>query len=93
VPEYLQREMMEAYLLMKEEAQLKGTYREPPRIKPEVRYPNEHNVNPIVGQRIVKAILLMLESDNQQSMLVTKKAILAEVDKIAEGQRNEEGRR
>ncbi len=89
IPEYMQKEVMEAYLLMKEEAQHKGIYREPPKIEPEVRYPNEHNVNPIVGQRIIKAIFMMLESNSHEDMLITKKTIFAEIEKIAGRQRSE----
>ncbi len=80
---------MEAYLLMLDEAKFKGEYKEPPKMKPSVRYVFEHNVNPIDGQHIMGAIFMMLESGSQTEMVTTKMAILAEIDNIAGRQRNE----
>ena len=77
---------MEAYLLMLDEAKFKGEYKEPPKMKPPVRYVFEHNVNPIAGQHIMKAIFTMLESGSQTEMIATKTAILVEINAIAKKQ-------
>ncbi len=91
IPEYQQRGVVEAYLLMLDEAKFKGEYQEPPKMKPPVRYVFEHNVNPIDGQRIMKAIFTMLESGSHPEMIATKTAILAEINAIAKKQLGEKG--
>lgn len=81
IPEFNQKEVAEAYDLMVKEAKFNLTCREPPKIKPEREYPHEQNVNPIIGQRIMKAIFTMLECESREKMLVMKKAIHEEIDK------------
>ncbi len=81
IPEYQQGSVMDAYLTMIEAAKHEGTYKDPPQIPLEVKYDSEHNVNPIIGQRIMKAIFMMLESGSQAEMLVMKRAIHEEIDK------------
>lgn len=80
VPEY-QQGIMDAYLTMVEAAKHEGTYKDPPQIPLEVKYGSEQNVNPIIGQRIMKAIFMMLESGSQAEMLGMKRAIYEEIDK------------
>ena len=91
IPEYQQRDVMEAYLLMLDEAKFKGEYKEPPKMKPPVRYVFEHNINPAKGRCIMKAIFTMLESGSHTEMVTTKTAILAEINAIAKKQLCEKG--
>jgi len=89
IPMYDQKDLVAFYFTLLEVAKLDGTYREPPKPEPPIRYPGEHNVNPLIGRRIVAAITVMLDSSSHKQMLAAKAEILKEIIKIAKQQREE----
>ena len=82
IPMNQQNDILTLHLAMRDEAKAAGKPYEP---KQPIEYrpnPKERVVDPAVGRRIVKALLLMSQNKDVLKRLATKKAILEEINNL-----------